>query len=677
MSAAAIMSENHRLPRRQGERMTLPRHFRSPDPDDPDAVRSWLASRPRPWAMDLFSGAGGLSLGLEEADFSVVAAGDADAVAMETHAANIQGLTWIGDLSRPDDFLSKLEEWGIDDVDLLVGGPPCQPFSRAGTAKIGHLVRVGVRRVHDERADLWQSFFTVMDQVRPRAVLFENVPDFTRAQGGAPLIALTDELRARGYDTHVDVLDAWKYGVPQHRSRLFVVGTPPGAIFEWPSEDSASPTLWQAIGDLPSVEANTRDEVQPYLGQPESELGQRLREGLSDEESYLIRDHVTRAVRAYDAEIYRLLKEGDKYIDVLERLRRYRSDIFEDKYFRLSCDELSRTITAHIAKDGYWYIHPHQDRTLSIREAARIQTFPDRFRFAGRPSNRYRQIGNAVPPMLASAIGSSMREALGSGLSVEDNPLRCETVTEGCRDDLLAWFRVNRRQFPWRDADLNPWQVLMLEMCLHRTRAEQVERVAERLISHGETPGSFLANFELLKPDLETLGLRWRIDNLIAAGTYIRDELHDQVPDSWQELMSIPGVGDYIASAVLCFAFGRSSVLMDTNTRRIALRVLGEDPKGSDWQLRLFLHELAGDTGADALWNQALLDLGALVCKARAPTCVECPIRRYCCTGSGHEHTEWSMKWLSGRVWTSRDICAIGAIGRTLAHGIDSHWFRS
>ena len=104
MSAAAIMSENHRLPRRQGERMTLPRHFRSPDPDDPDAVRSWLASRPRPWAMDLFSGAGGLSLGLEEAGFSVVAAGDADAVAMETHAANIQGLTWIGDLSRLDDF---------------------------------------------------------------------------------------------------------------------------------------------------------------------------------------------------------------------------------------------------------------------------------------------------------------------------------------------------------------------------------------------------------------------------------------------------------------------------------------------------------------------------------------------------------------------------------------------
>ena len=630
MSAAATIYESHRLPRQRGERVTLLRHPLSPDPDDPDAVRSWLASRPRPWAVDLFSGAGGLSLGLEEAGFSIVAAADADAVAMETHAANIQGLTWIGDLSNPDDFLSKLEEWGIDDVDLLVGGPPCQPFSRAGTAKIGHLVRVGVRRVHDERADLWRSFFTVMDQVRPRAVLFENVPDFTRAQGGALLIALTDELRARGYAPHVAVLDAWKYSVPQHRSRLFVVGTPMDTTFEWPSEISGLPTLWQAIGDLPTVEASTRNEVQPYLGQPKSELGQKLREGLTDGESHLIRDHITRAVRADDAEIYRLLGEGDKYINVPERLRRYRSDIFSDKYFRLSCGQLSRTITAHIAKDGYWYIHPHQDRTLSIREAARIQTFPDRFRFAGHPSHRYRQIGNAVPPMLASAIGASVRDALRSGSSGGGKSVGHETFTEGFRDHLLAWFGVNKREFTWRDADLNPWQILVLEMCLHRTRAEQVERIAEKLISYGETPSLFLTNFEFLKPDLETLGLRWRIDNLIAAATYIRGELHDRVPDSWQELMTIPGVGDYIASAVLCFAFGRPSVLMDTNTLRIARRVLGDDSKIPHWRLRLQLHELAGGQGTNIEWNQALLDLGASICRARAPACEECPVRKHC-----------------------------------------------
>ena len=93
-------------------------------------------------------------------------------------------------------------------------------------------------------------------------------------------------------------------------------------------------------------------------------------------------------------------------------LRRYRSDIFTDKYKRLAWDEVSRSITAHIAKDGYWYIHPQQHRTLSVREAARVQTFPDWFRFAGQPSLRLKQIGNAVPPLLGEALGRQMRAAL-------------------------------------------------------------------------------------------------------------------------------------------------------------------------------------------------------------------------------------------------------------------------
>ena len=621
------------LPKQRGERIRPPRHPLSPDPDDRDAVQSWLGSRSGPWAVDLFSGAGGLSLGLEEAGFSVVAAADSDPVAMETHAANIHGLTWVGDLSNPHDFLSQLSRWGVDRVDLLAGGPPCQPFSRAGVPKIGHLVRSGIRRTHDERADLWRSFFAVIDHLHPSAVLFENVPDFATAQGGALLIALADELRERGYAPHVRVLDAWKHGVPQHRSCLFVVGVSSGVNFQWPAESVERPNLWQAIGDLPVVEADTRDEIQTYVGHPQSELGHRLRQSLPEEEAQLVRDHITRAVRQDDAEIYRLMEQGDRYLDVPERLRRYRSDIFNDKHFRLPSDGLSRTITAHIAKDGYWYIHPRQDRTLSIREAARIQTFPDRFRFAGHPSNRCRQVGNAVPPMLASVIGSSVLDALNGVWSGGSGPAPRHVVEGGFRGDLLAWFRLNRRRFSWRDRELNPWQVLMLEMCLHRTRAEQVERIAGKLITHGETPSGFLANLEMLKPELDTLGLRWRVDNLIAAATHVGDELKGRVPDSWQELMAIPGVGDYIASAVLSFAFDRPSVLMDTNTRRIARRVLGEDAKQPDWMLRLSLHELACEAGPDMPWNQALLDLGALVCRARVPACGECPVQRHCRTG--------------------------------------------
>ena len=324
---------------------------------------------------------------------------------------------------------------------------------------------------------------------------------------------------------------------------------------------------------------------------------------------------------------------GDTYLDVPEHLGRYRSDIFDDKYFRLSFEDVSRTITAHIAKDGYWYIHPRDDRTLSVRETARIQTFPDRFRFAGHPTNRFRQIGNAVPPLLASAIAVEIRKALNGGSSPGRIRERRPDYGSSFRSDLIGWFHAHGRKFPWRGTNLSPWQFLLVEMCLHRTKADQVARVIREVTDIGETPDSFLANTAELEPYLSTLGLDWRSANLTYAADHVRSNLNGQVPDSWPELMTIPGVGNYIASAVQCFAFGRPSVLIDTNTSRIARRVLGGELNLPTWRLRLHLRELAGEEGADALWNQALLDLGALVCKARSPTCGECPVRTHCVTG--------------------------------------------
>ena len=618
---------------RRGVPIELPPHSASPDPNNREAVRAWLNSRPRPWAVDLFCGAGGLSLGLEQQGFSVIAAADFDQASIETHAANIQGLTWRGDLSKPEAFISQLNEWGIDTVDLVAGGPPCQPFSIAGTSKIGDLVRRGVRQARDERADLWRSFFSIIDRLNPTAMLFENVPNFAQAQGGALLTALSDELGSRGFEVHVEILEAWRYGVPQHRSRLFVVGIKGQREFDWPKAGGSRPTVGEAIGDLPIVQADSREEVRPYAGPPHSTLARLLRKGLRGKEAKQIRDHVTRAVRTDDAEIYGLMKPGDTYLDVPERLRRYRSDIFDDKYLRLSFEGLSRTITAHIAKDGYWYIHPREDRTLSVREAARIQTFPDRFRFAGRTSTRYQQIGNAVPPMLASAIAGSLQSALDNCAASETRSDRGILRESTLRQDLAKWFRRNRREFPWRRSDINPWQTLLIEMCLHRTRADQVAHVAAELLTLGRTPDSFLDNLERVEPLLATLGLHWRSENLKAAAKYVKEEIGGRVPNNWQELVAIPGVGDYIASAVLCFAFDRPSILMDTNTMRIAHRIMGGSKRPS-WRLRLSLHQMAGPSGAKAQWNQALLDLGAMTCTARAPKCGDCPIRPHCATGS-------------------------------------------
>ena len=221
MNSLSELKKGYRLPSKRGFRVTLGAHQASPAPNDPENIRRWLRGLPRPWAIDLFSGAGGLSLGLEQGGFSIVAAVDSDSVAIETHAANFPGLTWVGDLSNPAGFIKQLDQWGIESVDLLAGGPPCQPFSRAGTTKIGNLVNSGSRAAYDQRADLWQSFFAILDRLNPRAMLFENVPDFSRAQGGALLVSLVDELRNREYNVHVRELEAWRFGVPQHRSRLF------------------------------------------------------------------------------------------------------------------------------------------------------------------------------------------------------------------------------------------------------------------------------------------------------------------------------------------------------------------------------------------------------------------------------------------------------------------------
>jgi DNA (cytosine-5)-methyltransferase 1 len=353
-----------------------------------------------------------------------------------------------------------------------------------------------------------------------------------------------------------------------------------------------------------------------------------MRKSVPRSERQVIHDHITRAVRPDDLEAYELLKEGQTYADLPERLQRYRSDIFTDKYKRLAWGELSRTITAHLAKDGYWYIHPEQHRTLSVREAARIQTFPDSVRFAGPPSHRYRQIGNAVPPLMGEALGRAILVSL-DGPKAASAPASCEV-----RDLLLEWHRQNARAFPWRGTELQPWQVLMAEMCLHRTRADQVAPVFDALLEIAPTPETMLANAEDALDAMRSLGLRWRAENVVKVAEALIELFDGEVPDNDLELRMLPGVGDYVAQAVLCFGFGRRATLVDTNTARIMSRLNGRD-RTRRWQLRLDLHGLSGERGPEAAFNYALLDFGALVCRAASPRCEECPLREHCVTGSG------------------------------------------
>ncbi len=606
------------LPTARGAALT-PKPRRELPPADPAAGRQWLKTVPRPWAVDVFCGAGGLGLGLHDAGVHVVSAADSDAQATETYAANLGSLTFTGDLSDPSEFLAFLHARGIRRVDIVAGGPPCQPFSRAGRSKIRSLVKSGRREADDQRASLWKSFIAVVDALKPSAVLLENVPDMARWNDGAVLFDILQELRSRGYIPDARVLEAFRFGVPQHRARLFICATKSGC-FEWPGEKSRQPTLRDAIGDLPKIGPNQRLEALPYEGPATTTFQRRARNGVLRSERGMIHDHCTRAVRLDDAEAFRAMQPGATYRDVPENLRRYRSDIFDDKYKRLEWDGLSRTITAHIAKDAYWYIHPSEDRMLSIREAARIQTFPDWFRFAGYPTVQLRQIGNAVPPALAHEVAACLRKAL----HVPRRRSRREFA-----DTLLTWHgNGNRRPFPWR-ADSDPWRILLAEMCLRRTRADNVASVYERLLAAAPRPAAVEPNKDEVRAILHPLGLRWRAENVIRVAAELVDRHGGQVPTDEAQLRALTGVGDYVASAVRCFAFGVPTVLLDANTRRITQRVTGR-PSASAWTTRLEIYRLAGDVGPTAEFNYALLDFGAAVCRPGVPVCGACPVSGQC-----------------------------------------------
>lgn len=418
--------------------LTLPRH---PDAPDDEKFAEWCAAEKeagRPLAIDLFSGAGGLGAGVEAAGWTVVTAVDHDKAALETHRANFRGQALDVDMSDQAQVGALIEKLRPLGIDLIAGGPPCQPFSRAGRAKIRSLVEDGVRDAVDARKELWRSFIDVVTALQPRAVLMENVPDMAIGDDLIVIREIAEILERAGYMVDYRLLDAWRHGVPQHRKRFILQARRDGAVPEWPSPSPYRPTVRDAIEDLPSLNDTTGGRELPHFGEPKSELAKALR---ASAETGVIYDHMTRPVRADDKEAFELMTSSTLYSDLPDRLKRYRSDTFNDKYKRLPWDDLSRTITAHIAKDGYWYIHPAEHRTLTVREAARIQTFPDDFRFAGTRSDAFRQIGNAVPPILGRVVAEMVLPL--------DLPRTDVASLPAMRDRLTAWGRQQRESTWW------------------------------------------------------------------------------------------------------------------------------------------------------------------------------------------------------------------------------------
>jgi DNA (cytosine-5)-methyltransferase 1 len=269
-----------------------------PEPTDIASVREFMRrSRSRPTAVDVFCGAGGLSRGLERAGFDVLVGADADDWAVRTHDVNLGGMSWCGDLTDPTEFINTLRVWGLDQVDLIAGGVPCQPFSRAGSSRIRDLIESGERAAHDVRADLWGSFIAVVEALQPSAVLVENVPDLPRWDDGAVLLGLYESLRQLGYRVEARILDGFRFGVPQHRQRLILIGFTGNRPPLWPEPDDHLVTLRDAIGDLPPIPRAQRAERLPYdPGRRTSAFQALMRRDVPGDEVDAIFEHICRDV---------------------------------------------------------------------------------------------------------------------------------------------------------------------------------------------------------------------------------------------------------------------------------------------------------------------------------------------------------------------------------------------
>lgn len=570
--------------------------------------------------MDLFCGAGGLSLGLENAGVEVILAVDHDGHSLATHRANFPGLALDIDLSDTAGIEQVTELLEGLDVDVLAGGPPCQPFSLAGQPKLRSLVEQGVRPREDERRGLWAAMLEIAERIQPKAVLMENVPGMALGDESEIVRTMASRLEDSGYVVDYRIVNASDYGVPQKRQRLIFVALQHGYGFMWPPATTGRVTVDDAIGDLPSLGTALGERCQAYGGS-KSDFQREARVGLPAENSDIVWDHITRPVRDDDREAFGLMTPDTGYGALPERLRRYRSDIFCDKYKKLDGEGLSRTITAHLAKDGYWYIHPAENRTLSVREAARIQTFPDRFRFEGTRSHAFRQIGNAAPPALMAVVGKALVAALGC--QDELPPPKSQGALETRRE-------IHRRVLEWHEQRPNPrgqqgepWAVLLSTLCGRHGSGDDLARIALARCPEPESiDGTSMRALTVgLGNDSRAREVTQRIGDAARA-----IQLHGW---SVADVARAVELGASEAGWLAAVGLQERNLVPTTGALRVADRLLGSESRTRS-ESRLNLAKIVTNATDPLAVNIALDNLARAVCRPRSPRCSGCPANELC-----------------------------------------------
>ena len=342
-------------------------------------------------AIDVFAGAGGLSLGAMQAGIDVVLAVEQDrhaAAAYQENHPRTQVKT--ADIrSVPSDEFRQTRR-GTNGT-IVFGGPPCQGFSYSNTR---------TRTLDNHLNWLYKEFIRVIDAWQPLCFLFENVKGITDFRRGTMLTTILKAFQRRGFKLVHGILNAKNFGVPQDRSRFFLIGSRDGIDIDLPAPTGKSPpTVSDAIGDLPSLTNGSNATSLRYGDSPPSRYARELRGPLRECSGHLVTNSSSLVVRRYAC-----VQPGNNWQDIPKSLMRNYTDqsrCHTGIYYRLRGDWPSFVI-GNFRKN--MVIHPTSNRGLSVREAARIQSFPDAYTFSGSIGFQQQQVGNAVPPKLARAV---------------------------------------------------------------------------------------------------------------------------------------------------------------------------------------------------------------------------------------------------------------------------------
>ena len=343
--------------------------------------------------IDLFSGCGGFSYGFEQAGFNVILGVDNWDLALETFQTNHKNSSTLNlDLHDKDSIKKIIEFVQNKRVDVIIAGPPCQGFSLTGT-----------RNKEDRRNSLFESVFELAKELNPKFLIIENVPGLIALYGGQTkdkIISVGEDL---GYTMSYQELFAPEYGVPQIRKRVFFVGSKLGK-FEFPKKTHSEKefvTCSEAIGDLPSLNNYIGSEESDYEQDPSTKYQKTMRRGCKK-----LYNHVGTNHQEHVIDVIRQVPEGGNYKDLPEGVGTSRK--FNEAWTRYHSDKPSRTIdTGHGNHFHYKY-----DRVPTVRENARLQSFPDIFKFSGPKTKQNVQVGNAVPPLLGKAIAKEIKKYL-------------------------------------------------------------------------------------------------------------------------------------------------------------------------------------------------------------------------------------------------------------------------